>query len=230
MDRRILIIIAIFLFGSLSFLLYHTFYYKYKGIAYDIRPKKIIYVGDSIVYRDETRGATRWKWDFGDGEYSADQSGTHFYLTPEKFRVILTVYGAFGALKATQEVSVLRPESPTVQINGAANLVVNNSASFEADMAADDYEWHIEGDPSMSGRVQKSRIAVYNFSNPGIKTIVLVTHHPDNTINKEVSVAAADEPQQAIVKPHTRPHNNIYRPSHQGGGLEPLGNGVPINH
>src|SRR4051812_5066788 len=100
MDKRIIFLIIIFWVCSLGFFLYRKLYYKPEGISYNIRPREgMIRTGDSILFQDQTKGANRWKWDFGDGEFSGEQSGQHLYLVPGQFKVRLTVYGSFGSMQ-----------------------------------------------------------------------------------------------------------------------------------
>jgi PKD repeat protein len=99
MDKRLLILIAASILSSAGFFTYRKLVYKPDGISYSIKPRDVINPGDSIAYNDQTPGASRWKWDFGDGEFSADQSGHHTYLSSGQFPVKLTVYGPFGMLK-----------------------------------------------------------------------------------------------------------------------------------
>jgi PKD repeat protein len=107
MDKRLLILIAVSILSSAGFFTYRKLVYKPDGISYSIKPRAVINPGDSIAYNDQTPGASRWKWDFGDGEFSADQSGHHTYLSAGKFPVKLTVYGPFGVLKdESNEVTV----------------------------------------------------------------------------------------------------------------------------
>lgn len=111
MDKRLLILIGLSLLSSASFFTYRKLVYKPEAINSTIKPLKAIPAGDSIAYSDQTPGASRWKWNFGDGEFSADQSGHHTYLAAGSYPVNLTVYGPFGVLKSKEQiVTVTRPD------------------------------------------------------------------------------------------------------------------------
>ncbi len=107
MDKRLILLIALALVGSGSFAAYRKLMYKPEGIKYAIKPNAPIKTGDSIAYEDNTAGASRWKWDFGDGEFSADQQGHHTYLAPGTYTVTLTAFGSFGMQQKSDKVNVL---------------------------------------------------------------------------------------------------------------------------
>lgn len=50
----------------------------------------------TVAFRDESVGATSWKWDFGDGTASTEQHPVHRYATPGKFVVTLEATGPKG--------------------------------------------------------------------------------------------------------------------------------------
>jgi len=243
MDKRIIFLIIIFWVGSLSFFLYRKFYFKPEGISYEIRPRDaVLRTGDSISYKDQTRGANRWKWDFGDGEFSSDQNGQHLYLVPGKFTVSLTVYGSFGVQRDNKTViNVLAGSTPTVSasapsIMGPTDLQTGQSASFNASVNAASYDWKVEGDAT--AHPQKGATVNYSFSKPGVKTLVLTMHNPDNVVRKSVTVIAAApaavqakpvvvappvQHQAAVPHPHPKPVTNTPAKS---TGLPDIGEGV----
>lgn len=56
-----------------------------------------------VAFHDDSTGKpTRWKWDFGDGQTSAEQHPVHAYATPGKFVVTLEVEGAAGTAKLSR--------------------------------------------------------------------------------------------------------------------------------
>ncbi|MEM6261708.1 MAG: PKD domain-containing protein [Bacteroidota bacterium] len=66
-----------------------------------------------VRFEDLTQGATRWKWDFGDGGSSTQKSPTHVFTEPGEFEVRLQVSNEV----CTQVVS--------------QNIVVENSSSID---------------------------------------------------------------------------------------------------
>lgn len=248
MDKRLLILIAVFILGSASLFGYRKLMYKPEGIKYTIKPREAINTGDSISYSDNTPGASRWKWDFGDGEYSADQSGHHTYLSPGKYDVTLTAYGPFGVQKRTESVTVLgssnniisTPAGPS--ISGPADAKAGTPASWQASTKAERYEWKVEGDAALAANKQTGSSATYTFKSAGQRTLVLTTHNPDATVRRSITVMPADakpEPATASMQmpPRQQPAQQSARPKpaqqqpqkpRGGNSLEDLGDGVEI--
>lgn len=235
---------AVALLGSSGFLAYRKLYYKPEGIRYTIRPRIALKAGDSISYEDQTPGASRWKWDFGDGEFSVAQSGHHVYLDPGKYEVSLTAYGPFGMLKQHETVNVVAKDilaSATAPgILGPSAAVTGTSVSWQSAASAERYEWKVEGDPALARSTQSGASASFTFKTPGRRTIVLKTENPDATVRQDVVVSAASEPARprptanaAIPMPpqHHTPAARP-RPTHQeqqrGNRLEDLGGPVEI--
>lgn len=243
MDKRLLILIAVFVLGSAGFLAYRKFVYKPEGIRYTIKPLGTISIGDSIAYDDQTASASRWKWDFGDGEFSADQTGHHTYLAAGKFPVTLTVYGAFGVQQKSDVVNVLahdivaKVNGPT--IIGPAEAKTGVPASWQSGVSAKTYDWKVEGEAHLPG--QAGLAATYAFKSAGRHTLVLTTHNPDNIIRKDINVVA-DQPTSkpapataAIQMPPQQhaAHVDKPKPPHhetpkKGNALEDLGDGEVI--
>ncbi len=243
MDKRLIILIAVFCAASLGFFLYRKMYYKHEGIRYTIKPRGGITVSDSISYQDLTEDANRWKWDFGDGEYSALASGSHTYAAPGMYIVKHTVYGSFGVLKneKTDTVLVESSQAPVAasaapSILGPDEMQVGKPAKFESDMAAAGYEWHVEGDAHMAGRTDKGGNVTYAFGSAGVRTIVLKTTNPDHEARKSIAVlaaaapVAAPAPQPRPAQPMTMPKPKPAQPAkskpHGNNGLPDLDNGV----
>lgn len=242
MDKRLIILIAVFCSVSVAFFVYRKMYYKHDGIRYTIRPKDgTIALSDSIVFQDQTDAATRWKWDFGDGEYSAARSGSHTYAAPGVYVVKHIVYGSFGRLRNEKlDTFVVRGQLPVAasslpRIDGPGDAEVNKPVSFRSDLNAAAYEWRVEGDPKYSGKVEKTSIVDYTFASAGVRTIILKTTNPDNETRKTVTVLGAAAPvvatpapqpkpvQQPMTMPKPKPVQNRPKP---GGNLPDLDNGV----
>jgi PKD repeat protein len=242
MDKRLIILISAFCAVALGFFVYRKMYYKHDGIRYTIKPRGLISAGDSIVFQDQTDAASRWKWDFGDGEYSAANAGTHTYMAPGMYVVKHTVYGSFGVLKNERADTIVvrsgntMPVAALPSIMGPADMQVGKPSTFESDMAAATYEWHVEGDPQMAGKTQKNATATFAFSSAGVKTIVLKTTSPNNESRKSVTVAALavatpapqPRPAQTMPMPKPKPVQAPVKKPH-GSGLPDLDNGVEYN-
>lgn len=69
-------------------------------------------------------------WDFGDGNFSAEQNPTHVFETPGEYQVSLTVYnGSEDQATDQATVSVLNPNVFSLHVNGGTN----NATSYNGD-------------------------------------------------------------------------------------------------
>ena len=184
----------------------------------------MVNINDSLSYKDLTSGATRWKWDFGDDEFSDKRDGKHIYLQTGKFNVVLTVYGSFGVLKSNPNaINVITPiTSAKPQIIGSENVKVNDSANYECSTTAESYEWYIKDMPKSENQLQNSRTAKFAFSSAGKHTIVLSIHNPEHIISKDVDIisGAVVERKPAI------PHRHRSKGNHHGLDWFDHGKGV----
>lgn len=233
---------AVALLGSSAFLAYRKLIYTPDGIRYTIKPRSVIKAGDSISFDDQTRGASRWKWDFGDGEFSINQSGHHIYLNPGRYVISLTTYGPFGMMKQHDSVNVIASDilatATAPAIIGPGNATVGVPASWQSAASATSYQWKVEGEPALANTAQTGSSANYTFRTPGIHTIILRTQKPDATIRQDVTVVAAvaapaPQPATIAMPPQhraavARPHPAHHEQQQKGNKLEDLGGPVEI--
>ena len=209
MDKRILFFIFAALLLSSAVFVFQRFYNIGENVSmyYIINPSESASVGDSITFNDLTEGVDRWKWDFGDGEYSDRKNGSHTYVNAGIYNIKLTVYGTFGHktdAKKTIEIKAaeIRPQVvEEIIILGPDKVTVGQSVNFESKYKADGYNWQVENDDRYEGRVQKNKTATYSFHNPGTRYIVLTTDNPVNTYRKKIEVEEGAETTAPAPKP-----------------------------
>jgi PKD repeat protein len=61
--------------------------------------------GNTVTFKNETTGATSYKWDFGDGTTSTDESPVHTY--PGKGKYVPTLYATTAGGKTTEGSTVI---------------------------------------------------------------------------------------------------------------------------
>jgi len=242
MDKRLIILMAVALLGSSAFFAYRKLYYKPEGIRFVIKPNSDLKVGDSISFEDQTKGATRWKWNFGDGEFSVERSGHHIFLDPGTYQVALTAYGPFGMLHQDTRVTVVaRDILSTVSqpgIVGPSTATVGVASNWQCTTTAQKYVWTVEGDAALANQSQTGASATFTFKRPGAYSIVLNTKSPDATVRQDVTVAAAaiatPQPVRSTAsipmppKQHATHKHPVRQEPKQGNKLEDLGGPVEI--
>lgn len=234
MDKRILILIVCSIVLSSGLLVYKKLIAGNKStlVSYMIEPV-LIDAGNTITYKDKTEGATRWKWEFGDGEYAYDQAGSHNYLAEGKYKVRLTVYGKFGLLKDSTKIitvipaTVKLPENKAEQqpdiIAGPLTAHVGESINFESGTSAAAYEWTVLHEPAY--KMQRDQVATYIFHSPGKRTILLRMQNPDITTQREINIVAGGGNIQKTPPPvKPRPtHHDRPAPSRKPSSLPSIG-------
>ena len=106
MDKRIILTIIVFNLAAVSLFAFNKYATKAVIINMSLNPKDIVNVGEPVAFSDKTEGASRWKWEFGDGESSYTSNGTHAYLDKGNFTVKLTLEGSFGVLTDSAKIIV----------------------------------------------------------------------------------------------------------------------------
>jgi PKD repeat protein len=133
MDRRLVIILGIVFLLCLSFFIYRIATKQQKI-------EKALYrtpnISNGIAYTDSAvqfeynspKGAKSWKWDFGDGSYSADENPSHVYDVANAYTVTLVSTGDFGkAVDSSKVITVLNkvtsPKPDTITAPKLDNIV-----------------------------------------------------------------------------------------------------------
>lgn len=70
-----------------------------------------IFLSTPVQFKDLSRNATKWKWDFGDGSSSTKKNPTHAYSEAGIYTVSLTVNNANGTDSKTATISVVQKGS-----------------------------------------------------------------------------------------------------------------------
>jgi PKD repeat protein len=95
---------------------------------------KVFIPNDLVVFSNRSRDADSYRWEFGDGNSTSEQSPTYFYTEEGEFRVLLIAYTNEGCVDSTYaltdviaelEGKVLVPNAFTPNPNGSNGGVVN---------------------------------------------------------------------------------------------------------
>ncbi len=170
---------------------------------FTIQPRDIK-EGDSIVYKDETRGAARWKWNFGDGESSISSSGSHHYISAGKYSIILEVSGSFGKLVDSTVVINVIPRIADVPlanfaIDGPNNAIVGEKATYSCNTPnVATYLWRNDE----TGETSTAQKVTYTFMSPGTTKINLSVVMADKSQGgKFIDVIVKNKPLAPGAKP-----------------------------
>jgi PKD repeat protein len=75
---------------------------------------RTVCAGSTIQFVDNSTGATRWNWNFGDGTSSSLRNPAHGYTTSGSYTVTLTVWNSYGCQDtAVQTLNIRINQRPT---------------------------------------------------------------------------------------------------------------------
>lgn len=165
------ILLAVLLLTGLIFLFKSSMFEKR---AVDARLLKgEIFLNENLVYTDNTPGAKKWVWEFGNGAKASTQNGSYHYDKPGSYIVRLTVD---GELREQFPLNVLDTVRTTIDsvltISGPTAGLVNEEVRLEGEGQGRDFEWSF----GETGRVDvKGKTALYTYRAPGRYMVKLRT-------------------------------------------------------
>ncbi len=134
-----------------------------------------INVGDSLTYKDDTKNAKTYKWDFGDGKTSDKKSGVHFFDKPGYYQVTVLINNkypkTFPILVSPKVISNPVIEVTTIQAPPTAQQFTNVLFSTN-NLTAKEFRWKF----GESGGIDAfDRNPTYSYSKPGDYMVTLYT-------------------------------------------------------
>lgn len=201
-DRNILIIVGFVVLLALAFIIFRL-----------VTTKKCPEVKFQIVeqnptektpinFVDQTEGATRWEWDFGDStEHVFSQTATHTYATAREYIVTLKVNGSCAQtqhLIVTSQYIQVDTTLPVGNISGPATVTLGKAATFK-DISNNAQSW--EWDFGESGTIDATtKEATYTFQKAGMHTVQLIINNNGKSVSAKVNVIYVNPEAVAGIK------------------------------
>jgi len=95
----------------------------------------------AISFSDLSAGATSWAWDFGDGNFSAQQNPTHTYTAAGTFTVSLSVTNAVGTDTDTKT-NYITISAPAAPIASGSSFCAPGSTTLSATASSGQINWY----------------------------------------------------------------------------------------
>lgn len=132
-----------------------------------------IFLNEPLVYTDNTSGAEKWVWEFGNGDKSLKQNGSYRFRRSGSYIIRLTVDGDMKQqFPVIVKDTVAAVVNNTIAINGVTRATTGEQVRLDAVGDANLFEWAF----GETGRVDShGRSAFYTFHNPGSYTVTLRT-------------------------------------------------------
>lgn len=125
-----------------------------------------IYVNEDLVYTDNTKGATNWLWEFGNGDKSDKQQGNYRFKSSGSYVVRLTVNSSLREqfIVQVKDTVAAAVADTTLYIGGPTGGMVFEEIRLEANGPGEVFEWWF-GETGRVDIIGKS--ALYRYSKPG---------------------------------------------------------------
>ena len=133
-----------------------------------------IVLGEAIVFNDSTSFAESWLWEFGNGDYSTDKTGTYRFPDEGRYQIRLRVN---NRLEKTFIVRV-RPRTDegmydhVIRINAPRSAVQGEYILFTAEGNDRDWRWEFGESGIIDSR---EKTAIYAYRNHGTYQVRLST-------------------------------------------------------
>ncbi|MCD7931103.1 MAG: PKD domain-containing protein [Tannerellaceae bacterium] len=185
LNAKTLIIIAIFIICIAAFSALHRSCAPARTINAYISPIDVE-LGESVRFADSTRYASKWLWEFGNGDFTELQSGEYFFTATGKYQVRLTVNNTMEKrflinVKAASQAN----DNPLVRITAPSVAMQEELVVFKG--VGNDTEWRWEfGETGMVDAREKT--ALYSYRNPGVYDVMLTTENTRYPVIHQIEV------------------------------------------
>ncbi|WP_462267415.1 PKD domain-containing protein [Mucilaginibacter sp.] len=192
------IILGVLLIAGLIILFKSSLFDKRSVNAHLLKDE--VFLNEALVYTDNTGGAKKWLWEFGNGDRSAQQNGSYRFKKAGSYIVRLTVD---GDLQQQFPVNVKDTVASALQdtlltINGPTRGIVNEEVRLEAQGNARIFEWSF----GETGRVDiKGPTALYTYRNPGTYFVRLNTDNGKRPVYHRILITSPDSTINQIITP-----------------------------
>ncbi|RFM25599.1 PKD domain-containing protein [Deminuibacter soli] len=146
-----------------------------------------IYLNEPLVYTDNTNGAEKWVWEFGNGDRSLKQNGSYHFRRSGSYIVRLTIDDNLRQqfpviVKDTVAVTTVS----NIAINGVSRATVNEQVRLDAEGDANIFDWSF----GETNRVDAhGRTAFYTYHTAGSYTVTLKADKSSEPVFHTIIVA-----------------------------------------
>jgi PKD repeat protein len=163
----------------------------------------------TVQSTDQSQNATRWSWDFGDGDTSTSQNPLHTYYVAGSYTVTLSASNKNGTISTFSTITVQQPALPI------ANFVSNVSSGYtplsvqftDQSQNAAGWSWDF-GD----GNTSIAQSPVHSYSLPGIYNVNLIVTNVNGTNSKSGTIIVLQPVPVLLVANFISSVTNGYAP------------------
>lgn len=184
-NSRIILVLGVILLCVGSAFLYRHFFVK-RELQARVTPYDVE-LGKAVVFVDSTKGASHWKWEFGNGDTSDKQKGAYKYMETGKFQVRLTVDKNIEK----KFVVNVKPSSggdimnEFILIDAPIEALQGEYITFRGEGYSKEWRWEF-GESNMIDSRDKN--AIYSYNNPGSYEVLLTTEMTKYPIRHKINI------------------------------------------
>ena len=146
-----------------------------------------IELGTPIHFADSTRNASRWLWEFGNGDSSSQQRGSYIFPEAGRFQIRLTVDGSLVErfLVNVREPQQLTAADELIRIIAPDVAFQGEFITFRGEGTSREWRWSFG---ETGGVDATERTTIYRFETPGRHTVLLRTEETMFPIRHEIEI------------------------------------------
>ena len=133
-------------------------------------------VGLNYSFENQSLYADSYMWDFGDGNFSTEESPQHNFAVEGTYDVVLEITGLCGT--ATTEITLTIFNLPSaIILAGPTEYCVGDPVRFNTNISsnAEEFEWTITGPETLSSDEEDP---IFYFTTPGVYSVQLEVSNP----------------------------------------------------
>jgi len=139
-----------------------------------------VFQNEPLTYSDSTKNATRWFWEFGNGDMSTSKSGEYTYTQTGMYQLRVTIDNSIQDEFIINVKEPIRLERDSlIQISAPDFAIQNEYITFRGTGLSKEWRWSFGETGIIDSR---NKVAIYAFTEPGIYTVELTTEDTEYPI------------------------------------------------
>jgi len=152
----------------------------------------------AVQFVDESEGAARWGWEFGDGYTSTDQSPSHTYNEPGTYTVELIVSNQQGYTSSKTAIITVNKENSSSEGSESSSGGRSSGGSGGGACGSPEPQNNVEAKELSQTYVSSSQTANFKFTK-NVTPVVYICFNSKKTLGKTIVIAEMLKGKSALV-------------------------------
>ncbi len=128
--------------------------------------RRVTYIGKTVKFINQSTQASSWYWDFGDGQYSRQESPSHTYSTAGKYQVSLTINNGADVLVKNGFIHIVPNKGGDYSLQAGGDLESNPLDFATENLSGTAWELGESSYPGKDGTASGNNAFVTSISSP----------------------------------------------------------------